>query len=106
MKTFNQFQEGLVKSGLKLIGQTKLSDIAKLGGAAYLTKKVADFLGKRSGESQIKDRREEPKIEKKPKYRTYENPSDGSIPGRYSDETITDYKKRRNKGLQNQIDKI
>ena len=41
---------------------------------------------------------------KKTKYRTYENPSDGSIPGRYSDETITDYKKRRYKGLQNQID--
>ena len=106
MKTFNQFQEGLVKSGLKLIGQTKLSDIAKLGGAAYLTKKVANFLGKRSGESQIKDKREEPKIEKKPKYRTYENPGDGSIPGRYKDESLKDYNIRRNKGLQNQIDKI
>ena len=103
MKTFNQFQEGLVKSGLKLIGKTKLSDIAKLGGAAYLTKKVANFLGKRSGESQIKDKREEPKIEKKPKY---QNPGDGSIPGRYKDESLKDYNIRRNKGLQNQIDKI
>jgi len=54
MKTFNQFQEGLVKSGLKLIGKTKLSDIAKLGGAAYLTKKVANFLGRKKGESEIK----------------------------------------------------
>ena len=103
MKTFNQFQEGLVKSGLKLIGKTKLSDIAKLGGAAYLTKKVANFLGKKSGESQIKDRREEPKIEKKPKY---QNPGDGSIPGRYKDESINDYKKRRYDEYQKQIEKM
>ena len=103
MKTFNQFQEGLVKSGLKLIGKTKLSDIAKLGGAAYLTKKVANFLGKRSGESQIKDKREEPKIEKKPKY---QNPGDGSIPGRYKDESINDYKKRRYDEYQKQIEKM
>jgi len=103
MKTFNQFQEGLVKSGLKLIGKTKLSDIAKLGGAAYLTKKVANFLGKKSGESQIKDRREEPKIEKKPKY---QNPGDGSIPGRYKDESINDYKKRRYDEYKKQIEKM
>ena len=103
MKTFNQFQEGLVKSGLKLIGKTKLSDIAKLGGAAYLTKKVANFLGKRSGESQIKDKREEPKIEKKPKY---QNPGDGSIPGRYKDESINDYKKRRYDEYKKQIEKM
>ena len=104
MKTFKQFNEGLVGAGFKAlgktIGKTKLIDIAKFGGAAFITKKVADFLGRKKGESDIKNQ------QPKPKYRTYENPSDGSIPGRYPDETITDYKKRRNEGIQNQINKI
>ena len=102
MKTFKQFNEGLVGAGLKALGKTKLIDIAKVGIGGYAAKKGLDFLGSLNKDS----KKEEPKIEKKPKYRTYENPSDGSIPGRYPDETITDYKKRRNKGLQNQIDKI
>ncbi len=104
MKTFKQFNEGLVGSGLKLIGKTigktKLIDIAKFGAGAYLTKKVADFLGRKKGESDVK--KEQPKKESKPKY---ENPSDGSIPGRYPDESITDYYKRRNKGTQDAINK-
>ena len=29
----------------------------------------------------------------------YENPGDGSIPGRYEDESLPEYIKRRNKGL-------
>ena len=53
MKTFKQFNEGLVGAGLKAlgktIGKTKLIDIAKFGGAAFLTKKVADFLGRKKG---------------------------------------------------------
>ena len=61
MKTFKQFNEGLVGSGLKLIGKTigktKLIDIAKFGGAAFLTKKVADFLGRKKGESDIKPKK-------------------------------------------------
>ena len=32
--------------------------------------------------------------------KTYENPGDGSIPGRYPDESLRDYNKRRNQGLQ------
>ena len=54
MKTFKQFNEGLVSSGLKALGKTKLIDIAKVGGAAFLTKKVANFLGRKKGESEIK----------------------------------------------------
>ena len=104
MKTFKQFNEGLVGAGLKVlgktIGKTKLIDIAKFGGAAFLTKKVADFLGRKKGESDIK-----PQTPKKTKYKKYENPGDGSIPGRYPDESLKDYNERRNKGLQNQINK-
>ena len=105
MKTFKQFNEGLVGSGLKIIGKTIgktiLSDIAKFGAGAYLTKKVAQYFGRKSGESEIK--KEQPKS--KSGYKKYENPDDGSIPGRYADETITDYKKRRNQGIQNQLNK-
>ena len=105
MKTFKQFNEGLVGAGLKVlgktIGKTKLIDIAKFGAGAYLTKKVADFLGRKKGESDIK-----PQTPKKTKYKKYENPGDGSIPGRYKDESITDYKKRRYDEYQKQIDKI
>ena len=103
MKTFKQFQEELVISSrlvenplLKAIGKVKLFDIAKAGAGIYGVKKVADFLGRKSGE---------PKTPKKTKYKKYENPGDGSIPGRYPDESLKDYNDRRNKGLQNQIDK-
>ena len=110
MKTFKQFNEGLVGSGLKLIGKTigktKLIDIAKFGGAAFLTKKVADFLGRKKGESDVKKAQPKSDVKKiqqsKPKY---ENPDDGSIPGRYKDESLIDYFKRRNKGYDNQINK-
>ena len=109
MKTFKQFNEGLVGAGLraglkvlgKTIGKTKLIDIAKFGGAAYATKKVADFFGRKKGESDVKN--QQPKIESKPKY---ENPGDGSIPGRYKDESLKDYKKRRYDEYQKQIDKM
>ena len=101
MKTFKQFNEGLVGAGLKALGKTKLIDIAKFGGAAFLTKKVADFLGRKKGESDVKN--QQPKKESKPKY---QNPSDGSIPGRKKDETLQDYYKRRNQGYKNQIDKM
>ena len=70
MKTFKQFNEGLVGAGLKAlgktIGKTKLIDIAKFGGAAFLTKKVADFLGRKKGESDVKN--QQPKKESKPKF--------------------------------------
>ena len=105
MKTFKQFNEGLVGSGLKLIGKTigktKLSDIAKFGAGAYLTKKVAQYFGRKSGESEIK--KEQPKS--KSGYKKYENPDDGSIPGRYKDESLRDYKIRYNKGLQDAMNK-
>ena len=60
MKTFKQFQEGLVGSVLKTIGKTKLIDIAKLGAGAYVVKKGAEYLGKKKGENEIK----KPKLEK------------------------------------------
>ena len=104
MKTFKEFNEesrqsidekvGLIGAGLKALGKVKLFDIAKAGAGIYGVKKVADFLGRKSGE---------PKTPKKTKYKKYENPGDGSIPGRYPDESLKDYNDRRNKGLQNQI---
>ena len=97
MKTFKQFNEGLVRAGLRALGKTKLIDIAKVGIGGYAAKKGLDFLGSLNKDS----KKEEPKIEKKPKY---ENPSDGSIPGRYKDETLQDYYRRRNKGIQKQIE--
>ena len=96
MKTFKQFQEGLISSGLKRLGKVKLLDIAKGGAALYGGKKVLDFLGG--------DKNKDNPSPKKTKYKKYENPSDGSIPGRYPDESLKDYNERRNKGLQNQID--
>ena len=99
MKTFKQFQEGLVGSALKALGKTKLIDIAKFGAGVFALKKGAEYLGKKKGENEIK-----PKTKTKIKYKKYENPGDGSIPGRYPDESLKDYNIRRNKGLQNQID--
>ena len=101
MKTFKQFQEGLVGSALKALGKTKLIDIAKVGAGAFAVKKGAEYLGKKKGESEIK------KVQPKSKsgYKKYENPSDGSIPGRYKDESLKDYNIRRNKGLQDAINK-
>ena len=99
MKTFKQFQEGLVGSALKTLGKTKLIDIAKLGAGAFAVKKGAEFLGKKKGESEIK--KEQPKSG----YKKYENPDDGSIPGRYKDESLRDYNIRRNKGLQDAMNK-
>ena len=54
MKTFKQFQEGLVGSALKVLGKTKLIDIAKVGAGAFAVKKGAEYLGKKKGESEIK----------------------------------------------------
>ena len=99
MKTFKQFQEGLVGSALKALGKTKLIDIAKVGAGAFAVKKGAEYLGKKKGESEIK------KVQPKSKYKKYENPGDGSIPGRYKDESLRDYNIRRNKGLQDAINK-
>tara|TARA_B100000900_G_scaffold407725_1_gene420856 strand:+ start:47 stop:328 length:282 start_codon:yes stop_codon:yes gene_type:complete len=93
MKSFKQFQEGL--------GQLKiLPTLVKGAAATYAIKKGAEFLGRKKGESDSKN------PQPKSKYRTYENPGDGSIPGRYNDETIKDYKKRRYDGIQKQIDKM
>ena len=99
MKTFKQFQEGLVGSALKALGKTKLIDIAKVGVGAFAAKKGAEYLGKKKGESEIK--KEQPKSG----YKKYENPDDGSIPGRYKDESLRDYNIRRNKGLQDAMNK-
>jgi len=60
MKTFQQFQEGLVSSGLKALGKTKLIDIVKFGAGAFAVKKGAEYLGKKEGESEIK----KPKLKK------------------------------------------
>tara|TARA_B100000575_G_scaffold168670_1_gene134962 strand:- start:191 stop:472 length:282 start_codon:yes stop_codon:yes gene_type:complete len=93
MKSFKQFQEGL--------GQLKiLPTLVKGAAATYAIKKGAEFLGRKKGESDSKN------PQSKTKFKKYENPADGSIPGRYKDETLKDYNIRRNQGLQNQIDKI
>ena len=96
MKTFQQFQENIIA---KKLGKITLGQIAKGGAALYGGKKVLDFLGS----DKTKNKSDTPT---KTKYKKYENPSDGSIPGRYPDESLKDYNERRNKGLQNQIDKI
>ena len=112
MKTFKEFNEesrqsidekaGLIGAGLKALGKTvgkvKLIDIAKFGVGAEALRRAAKFLGRKKGESDIKHQ-----TPKKTKYKKYENPGDGSIPGRYPDESLKDYNDRRNKGLQNQI---
>ena len=94
MKTFQEFQEGIGKLRI-------LPTLAKGAAATYAIKKGAEFLGRKSGESDVK--KAQPKKPPKPKY---QNPGDGSIPGRYKDESLKDYNIRRNKGLQDAIDKI
>ena len=94
MKTFQQFQEGIGKLRI-------LPTLAKGAAATYAIKKGAEFLGRKSGESDVK--KAQPKKPSKPKY---QNPSDGSIPGRCKDESLKDYYKRRNQGYNDQIDKM
>ena len=94
MKTFQQFQEGIGKLRI-------LPTLAKGAAATYAIKKGAQFLGRKSGESDVK--KAQPKKPSKPKY---QNPSDGSIPGRRKDESLQDYYKRRNQGYKDQIDKM
>jgi len=94
MKTFQEFQEGIGK--LRII-----PTLAKGAAATYAIKKGAQFLGRKSGESDVK--KAQPKKPSKPKY---QNPGDGSIPGRYKDESLQDYKKRRYDEYQKQIDKM
>ena len=93
MKTFQQFQEGIGKLRI-------LPTLAKGAAATYAIKKGAQFLGRKKGESDIKNA--QPKKPSKPKY---QNPGDGSIPGRYKDESLRDYNIRRNKGIQDAINK-
>ena len=94
MKTFQQFQEGIGKLRI-------LPTLAKGAAATYAIKKGAEFLGRKSGESDVKNA--QPKKPSKPKY---QNPSDGSIPARRKDESLQDYYKRRNQGYKDQIDKM
>ena len=94
MKTFQQFQEGIGKLRI-------LPTLAKGAAATYAIKKGAEFLGRKKGESDIKNA--QPKKPSKPKY---QNPGDGSIPGRYKDESLKDYYIRRNQGYKDQIDKM
>ena len=111
MKTFKEFNEesrqsidekaGLIGAGLKALGKTKLIDIAKFGVGAEAVRRAAKFLGRKKGESDIKNA--QPKKPSKPKY---QNPGDGSIPGRYKDESLKDYYIRRNQGYKDQIDKM
>ncbi len=92
MKTFQQFQESIGKLRI-------LPTLVKGAIATYGIKKGAEYLEKKKGESEIK------KVQPKSKYKKYENPGDGSIPGRYKDESLRDYNIRRNKGLQDAINK-
>ena len=91
MKTFQQFQESIGKLRV-------LPTLVKGAIATYGIKKGAEYLGKKKGESEVKDSMKKAK----PKFK---NPDDGSIPGRQSGESLTDYYKRRNKGLQDAINK-
>ena len=76
----------------------------KVGELAYKAKETISNKTKTIGNVFNNDNKS--KKDTKTKYKKYENPDDGSIPGRYSDETLTDYKKRRYDGYQKQIDKI
>ena len=91
MKTIQQFQESIGKLRI-------LPTLVKGAIATYGIKKGAEYLGKKKGESEVKDsmKKEKPK---------FKNPDDGSIPERQSGESLTDYYKRRNKGLQDAINK-
>ena len=91
MKTFQQFQESIGKLRI-------LPTLVKGAIATYGVKKGAEYLGKKKGESEVKDSMKKAK----PKFK---NPDDGSIPERQSGESLTDYYKRRNKGLQDAINK-
>ena len=91
MKTFQQFQESIGKLRI-------LPTLVKGAIATYGIKKGAEYLGKKKGESEAKDSMKKVK----PKFK---NPGDGSIPERQSGESLTDYYKRRNKGLQDAINK-
>ena len=97
MKTFKQFQESI--GAIRIL--PAIGKLVKFGAAAYGVKKGAQYLGRKSGESDVK--KAQPKKPSKPKY---QNPSDGSIPGRYKDESLKDYYKRRNQGYKDQIDKM
>ena len=94
MKTFKQFQESI--GAIRIL--PAIGKVIKYGAAAYGVKKGAQYLGRKKGESDAK--KAQPK---KPKY---QNPGDGSIPGRYKDESINDYKKRRYDEYQKQIEKM
>ena len=91
MKTFQQFQESIGKLRI-------LPTLVKGAIATYGFKKGAEYLGRKKGESEVKDSMKKAK----PKFK---NPDDGSIPERQSGESLTDYYKRRNKGLQDAINK-
>jgi len=91
MKTFQQFQESIGKLRI-------LPTLVKGAIATYGIKKGAEYLGRKKGESEVKDSMKKAK----PKFK---NPDDGSIPERQSGESLTDYYKRRNKGLQDAINK-
>ena len=87
------------------LGKVRILPALIKGGAAVIgTKMTASKLGQQSGQNQITPP-VVPSTTKKEKYKKYENPGDGSIPGRYPDESLRDYKIRRNKGLQDAIDK-
>ena len=96
MKTFKQFNEGLVGAGLKALGKTKLIDIAKVGIGGYAVKKGLDFLGSFNKDS----KREEPKPPKVEQYPI----TNGVILPRQSDESLVDFLKRQKKQKE-QIDR-
>ena len=97
MKTFKQFQESI--GAIRIL--PAIGKVIKYGAAAYGVHKGSQYLGRKKGESDVK--KAQPKKPSKPKY---QNPGDGSIPGRYKDESIQDYKKRRYDEYQKQIDKM
>ncbi len=94
MKTFQQFQENIIA---KKLGKLTLGQIAKGGAALYGGKKVLDFFSDKT-----KNKSDTPT---KTKYKKYKNPDDGSIPGRYPDESLRDYNIRRNQGYQDSMNR-
>jgi len=89
------------------LGKVRILPALIKGGAAVIgTKMIASKLGQQSGQNQITP----PVVPsttktKKEDNKKYENPDDGSIPGRYKDESLRDYNIRRNRGLQDAINK-
>jgi len=68
MKTFKQFNEGLVGSALKALGKTKLIDVAKIGAGTVAVKKGLDYLSSKGPAEKNKKKKFDPVGDARKKY--------------------------------------